>query len=144
MLHFQIDPSSGVPVYRQLMDQVKYYLASGALGPRDQLPSIRELAQSLAVNPTTVVKAYTELAHEDVVEMRQGKGVFIAPRTAAASPQERERVLRRLARHVTVEAFQLGASRGELQQVLGEEWDRLLAERRVDQDPVRLTVLKEG
>ena len=55
MLHFQINPHSGVPVYRQMIDQVKYYVASDALKAGDQLPSIRELAQSLAINPTTVV-----------------------------------------------------------------------------------------
>src|SRR6266513_2427138 len=55
MLHFQINPHSGVPVYRQVIDQVKYYIASGGLKEEDQLPSIRELAQSLAINPTTVV-----------------------------------------------------------------------------------------
>ena len=55
MLHLQVDPHSGVPVYRQMMDQVKYYIASGVLRPGAQLPSVRELAQFLRVNPTTVV-----------------------------------------------------------------------------------------
>ena len=60
-LHLQIDERCGVPVYRQMMDQFKYYVAGGTLRPGDQIPSIRELAAALAVNPTTVVKAYTEL-----------------------------------------------------------------------------------
>ena len=62
-LHFQIDPRSGLPVYRQLMDQIKYYVASGGLRSGDQLPSIRDLATRASVNPTTVVKCYTELQH---------------------------------------------------------------------------------
>ena len=69
MLHFQINPHSGVPVYRQMIDQVNYYVASDALKAGDQLPSIRELAQSLAINPTTVVRVYTELEHEGVIEI---------------------------------------------------------------------------
>jgi len=93
-LHLQIDPNSGIPVYRQMMDQVKYYLASGALQPGDQLPSIRELAQKLAINPTTVVKAYSELEHGQVIEMRHGKGVFVADKAVRMSDREREKALR--------------------------------------------------
>src|SRR6476620_2390819 len=103
-LHLQIDPHTGVPVYRQMMDQIKYYLASGVLQPGDQLPSIRELAQKLSVNPTTVVKAYTELQHGQVIEMRHGKGVCVAERSLRMSDRERERALRRIARQLAVEA----------------------------------------
>jgi GntR family transcriptional regulator len=126
-LHFQIDPRSGVPVYRQLMDQVKYYVASGAL-PRDsQLPSIRELAQSLSVNPTTIVKAYSELEHEGVIEMRHGKGAFVAGATARLSDREREKVLRRLARQIAVEAAQMGAQREQVIEVVEEELAEVLS-----------------
>ena len=76
MLHLQIDPHSGVPVYRQMMDQVKYYAASGILKTGDQLPSIRELARALSVNPRTAEKAYGELQQEGVVELRQRGGAF--------------------------------------------------------------------
>lgn len=73
-LHLQIDERSGVPVYRQIMDQIKYYVAGGTLRPGDQIPSIRELANAMAVNPTTVVKAYSELEAEGIIEKRHGKG----------------------------------------------------------------------
>jgi len=109
MLHLQIDPHSGVPVYRQVMDQVKYYAASGALKAGDQLPSIRECARALSVNPTTVVKAYTELQHEGVIEMVQGKGAFVAEPPPAMSRREQDRALRPLARQLAVEAAQMGA-----------------------------------
>ena len=92
LLHFQINPHSGVPVYRQMMDQIKYYVASGVLRAGDQLPSIRELAQRLAVNPTTVVKTYCELEHEQVIEMRHGKALA-AESGARLSAKEREQAL---------------------------------------------------
>ena len=74
-LHLHIDERSGVPVYRQMMDQIKYYVAGATLRPGDQIPSIRELAAALAVNPTTVVKAYTELEREGVIESATAGGV---------------------------------------------------------------------
>ena len=122
MLHLQIDPHSGVPVYRQMMDQLKYYVASGTLRPGDQLPSIRELAQKLTVNPTTVVKAYTELEHEQVIEMRHGKGAFVSGEASRLSDREREKALRRLARQLAVEAAQMGAATEVVLRVLNEEF----------------------
>ena len=114
MLHFQINPHSGVPVYRQMIDQIKYYVASGALKAEDQLPSIRELAQALAINPTTVVRVYSELEREGVVEMRHGKGAFITASGRRLSASERDRTLRRLARQLAVEARQMGAPAGQV------------------------------
>jgi len=108
-LHFQPDPHNGVPVYRQLMDQVKYYLASGALRPGDQLPSIRELAKELRINPATVVKAYTELEHEGVLDRQQGRGVFVAESRKPLGKRALETALRGKARQLAVEASQMGA-----------------------------------
>ncbi len=125
LLHLQIDPHSGIPVYRQMMDQVKYYVASGALKPGDQLPSIRELARNLAVNPTTVVKAYTELEYEGAVEMRQGRGAFVAENAVRLSDRMREKALRRLARQLAVEANQMGADADLVVRVVKEELEHL-------------------
>jgi len=121
MLHFQINPHSGLPVYRQMIDQVKYYVASQALKPGDQLPSIRELAQALAINPTTVVRVYSELERDGVIEMRHGKGAFVAAKARRWSAVERVEVLRALARHLAVEATQVGASDEEVLAVVREE-----------------------
>jgi GntR family transcriptional regulator len=125
MVHLQIDPHSGVPVYRQVMDQTKYYVASGVLRGGDQLPSIRELARALSVNPTTVVKAYSELQHEGVIEMRHGKGAFVADGAAGLSAGERGKALRRLARQLAVEASQMGASADEVLRVVQDELENL-------------------
>jgi GntR family transcriptional regulator len=120
-LHFQLDAHSGVPVYRQLMDQIKYYLASGTLAAGDQLPSIRELAQSMTINPTTVVKAYSELAHEQVIELRHGKGAFVAAGGGVLTANEQDKVIRRMARQLAVEASQMGMYRNRVLQIMGEE-----------------------
>ena len=72
------NPSLGVPIYLQLMEQVKHAIATGALRPGEQLPGIRPLAEQLVINPNTVAKAYRELEHEGVVELRQGAGAFVS------------------------------------------------------------------
>jgi len=125
VLHLHIDPHSGIPVYRQVMDQVKYYVAAGALRSGDLLPSIRELARALAVNPSTVVKAYSELQHEGVIEMRHGKGAFVAESAARLSASERRKALQRLARTLAVEASQMGASADEVLAVVHDELKEL-------------------
>jgi GntR family transcriptional regulator len=140
MLHFQINPHSGVPVYRQMVDQVKYYIASEALKPGDQLPSIRELAQKLAVNPTTVVRVYSDLEHEGVIEMRHGKGAFVAVSSRRMSAAERERSLRELARHLAVEAVQMGASASQVLNLVREELVELRGTEEED-PPMRLSVV---
>lgn len=76
------NPSSGVPIYLQLMEQVKHAVETGALSPGDQLPGMRKLAEDLVINPNTVAKAYRELVHAGVIELRHGAGAFVADRIA--------------------------------------------------------------
>src|SRR6266481_8760911 len=80
LLPFRLQPSSGVPIYVQLMEQIRHAIETCALAPGDQLPGIRVLAQQLVISPNTVVKAYTELDREGVIELRQGSGAFVADR----------------------------------------------------------------
>lgn len=75
---FRIDPKSGVPFYRQIIDQVLTGIASGALAPGDQLPTVRQLAVDLAINPNTVVRAYRELEIRGILTTHQGSGTFVA------------------------------------------------------------------
>src|SRR5437763_5431867 len=72
------NPASGVPIYLQLMEQVKHAIETGALRPGEQLPGIRPLAEELVINPNTVAKAYRELEHEGVIELRHGAGAFVS------------------------------------------------------------------
>src|SRR5262245_60341383 len=82
---FRTNPSSGVPIYLQLMEQVKHAIETGALRPGDQLPGIRPLAEELVMNPNTVAKAYRELEHQGVIELRHGAGAFVS---AQAQPKK--------------------------------------------------------
>lgn len=144
-LHLQLDSRSGVPVYRQMMDQIRYYVAGGTLRPGDQLPSIRELAGALAVNPTTVVKAYTELEREGVIEMRHGKGAFITLSPQAMSLEQRELALRRTARQLAVESSQLGIGTTETLQMLREELAEIHPDQNTSEDPpIKFRVLSSG
>lgn len=143
-LHIQIDALSGLPVYRQIMDQIKYYVASGALVTGDQLPSIRELAQALTVNPTTVVKAYTELVHEEVIELRQGKGAFVAATSNPLSSEEQDKAVRRIARQLAVEATQMGMVPERVMRIVDEELTAMVGERVETKAPVKLKVLSQG
>jgi len=89
---FRPNPSLGVPIYLQLMEQVKHAIETGALRPREQLPGIRPLAEELVMNPNTVAKAYRELEHEGVIELRHGAGAFVSaqPRTKKVAEAVRD------------------------------------------------------
>lgn len=110
MLHYHVDPGAAAPAYRQLMEQVRYYVASGAVEVGEKLPSIRALARYLGVNPSTVVKAYGELEHLGVIERRQGSGVFVREGGAVPTAEECEAALRGRARALAIEARQMGAA----------------------------------
>jgi GntR family transcriptional regulator len=137
MLHLQIDAHAGMPVYRQVLDQIKYYVASGILKPGDRLPSIRELAQTLAVNPTTVVRVYGDLEHEGVIEMQHGRGAFVTARSFRMTSAQRERKIRELARRLVVEAAQMGAPASQVLKAVREELDEL-QEPEATEQPLRL------
>jgi GntR family transcriptional regulator len=85
------NPASGVPIYLQLMEQVKHAIETGALRPGEQLPGIRALAEELVINPNTVAKVYRELEHEGVLELRHGAGAFVSEGAAAKRSTERLR-----------------------------------------------------
>ena len=74
----RLNQSSGMPLYLQLIEQVKHAVETGALRPGDQLPTIRKLAEDLVMNPNTVARAYRELEHEGTIELRHGSGAFIS------------------------------------------------------------------
>lgn len=90
---FRLDLGSGVPVYRQVIDQVRGGIASGSLGAGDQLPTVRQLAVDLAINPNTVLRAYRELELGGLLETHQGTGTFISQKKLKKDDVERERQL---------------------------------------------------
>ena len=73
----QLNPASGTPLYLQLIEYVKHAIETGVIRAGEQLPSVRQLAEDLLINPNTVVRAYRELAHEGIVELKHGSGAFI-------------------------------------------------------------------
>lgn len=89
----RLDEHSGVPVYRQIIDQVRGGIASGALTAGDQLPTVRQLAVDLSINPNTVVRAYRELEMGGLLELNQGTGTFIRTQEIEGGKQERARQL---------------------------------------------------
>src|SRR5437588_945 len=93
---FRLDLHSGVPVYRQIIDQVLGGIAAGALAAGDQLPTVRQVAVDLAVNPNTVVRAYRELEIRGALETQQGTGTFISRQKVQRDDAERERRLNQL------------------------------------------------
>ena len=90
---FRLDLHSGVPVYRQIIDQVRGGMASGSLRAGDQLPTVRQLAVDLSINPNTVVRAYRELELGGLLETHQGTGTFISAQKIKRSDAEREKQL---------------------------------------------------
>ena len=93
MIEFKLDPKSGVPFYRQIIDQIRYGLASGRLKVGEQLPTVRALAVQLKVNLNTVSKAYRELEIQSVLETQQGTGTFIGPVSVQIPEAERQNKL---------------------------------------------------
>jgi GntR family transcriptional regulator len=91
--HFRLDLHSGVPAYRQIVDQVRGGIASGSLAVGDQLPTVRQLAVDLSINPNTVVRAYRELELGGLLETHQGTGTFISAQRIQGAEEERSRQL---------------------------------------------------
>lgn len=107
ILPFHAQPSSGVPIYRQIVTQVTALTAGGQLAPGEFLPSVRSVAESLSVNPMTVSKAYSQLESEGVVERVRGKGMRVRP-SAIDSMPDRKAALRGTADQLASHARQLG------------------------------------
>ena len=89
VIEFKLDPKSGVPYYRQIIDQIRYGIASGELRVGEQLPTVRSLAVELSVNLNTISKAYRELEIQDVLETQQGTGTFIGVAEVRIPAEER-------------------------------------------------------
>jgi DNA-binding transcriptional regulator YhcF (GntR family) len=119
-IQFSIDLHTGVPVYRQLIDQVRGGIAAGTLAPGDQLPTVRQLAVDLSINPNTVMRAYRELELGGLLETHQGTGTFIANKKIEKKTAERERQLGQIAGEFAARAGAAGFTLEELIERLRE------------------------
>ena len=126
---FRINPHSGVPIYLQLLEQVRHAIESGALRPGEQLPGIRKVAEDMVMNPNTVAKAYREMEHAGLIVLRHGAGAFVADH----HPVPRTRAVQR-ARTVVQRAISslrdLGLDEGAIRRLVESELDHRLEETR--------------
>lgn len=121
----KIDPASPVPIWRQIEEGVTNLVTAGALSPESALPSVRELARELRVNPLTVQKAYRRLTDNGVLQVRRGEGTYVAPEPPRLAPAERRAKLREGGLRFASLGRSLGADLGECAGQLAEAWREL-------------------
>ncbi len=122
---FILNPNSGIPIYRQILEQVRRQIASGQLKPGDEMPSVREIAVSHAVNPMTISKAYSLLQAEGLLEHNRGKPMTVASRSRAQSPVSRRlEQIEPLVSQVALAARQLQLSQAEVIRLLRGKWEQ--------------------
>lgn len=124
-MQIQIDPSSGAPIYLQIVNQVKYLVASGRLAPAEEIPPIRALAEQLVINPNTVARAYLELERAGVVIKRHGTGTFVADSPPSVSKAQRQKILGERADALLTEARQLGVEFEEVVELLQARHEKM-------------------
>ncbi len=124
-MRIRVIPGSGAAIYRQIADQIRRGIASGKLSIGDPLPSVRQLAKELVINPNTVAKAYGELTRDGVLETRAGRGVFVAARRNVFSHAERLRRLDEAIDAVISESITLGFDRDQTLTRLRNKLDAL-------------------
>ena len=120
-MNFRVNATSTQPLYLQLTQQIRHAIDTGVLQPGDSLPGIRTLAEQLVVSPNTVVKAYSELEHEGVLEMRQGSGAFVAGRKATKAKSDRVRQAQERVRALVERLQADGFSEEEIQRLVEAE-----------------------
>ena len=119
-MQIHVSPEDGLPVYRQIFNQVKYLVASGVLCAGEELPPIRALAEQLVINPNTVARAYRELEHAGIVFKRGTVGTFVSDAPSPFARRERLRVLRERIDALLADASHMGVSVAELKELIDE------------------------
>jgi GntR family transcriptional regulator len=123
-MEFRIESSSRVPIYRQLVAQIREAVARGRLKPEERLPSVRDLSRQLVVNPNTVARVYTELEREGILNTRPGLGVFVAQPRSDLTKRARKDRLTCLIDETLTEAVHLGFSSEELLALISDRLTR--------------------
>ncbi len=122
---FRPNLASSVPIYVQLMEQVKYAIEIGALREGEQLPGIRKVAVDLVINPNTVAKAYRELEHEGLIKLRQGAGAYVTAGGGARTRPQSVETAQILARETVTKLTALGLAEEEIRRLFEAELTRL-------------------
>lgn len=123
-MRIRLDLKSGVPFYRQIIDQVKSAIATGQLEPGDRLPTVRQLAVDLSVNPNTVSRAYTELELTGLVETHMGSGTFVGQKKVEQDEVERRRILDQIAQEFLSRASSHGFTLYDILENLAQRKNR--------------------
>lgn len=124
-MFFQIDVFLPAPVYQQIITQVKYAIARGALKPGDQLPTVREVAAAIRVNRNTVSRAYTDLEREGIIVGRPGQGSFVSDNAPALPAKEARSVLASALDEVLAKAYHFRMNRTEIEKIFQDRLDRI-------------------
>jgi GntR family transcriptional regulator len=127
---FDINPSQAAPIWRQIEEGMRRLISLGTLAPGDTVPSVRELAQQLRVNPNTVARAYQRLTDAGVFAVRRGEGTFVSEQPTQLKKSERHDTLRDAATRYAGTAVSVGASLGEASHELESSYERLVREHR--------------
>lgn len=129
-MFINIDASSGLPIYLQIVSHIKAAIATRRLAPEDPLPSVRQLATELRVNPNTVARAYLDLEIEGVIYKRQGHGTFVSAQGVEMSKRERRRAVARHLEKAVVESVHLGLDEEEMRDAFDEALEKIMSVRR--------------
>lgn len=124
MYGIKLSYEGGVPVYRQIVNQLKQLIASGRLPVDSELPPIRKLAQNLIVNPNTVAKAYKELEYQGIIYTRQGAGSFVSGKESPLSTRERERIIGEYVQQLLTQAGLLNYTYEEIIREINKQFKR--------------------
>ena len=124
-MFFKVDPSNGLAIYEQIVRQIKFAVAHELLRPGDLVPSVRELARELAINPNTVARAYRELQSQDVLDPVRGTGLAVTVAARRRCTEDRVKLVRARLRQALVEAKQSRLDGPELRQIVEEELARV-------------------
>ena len=128
-MFIRIESSSGVPITRQIVDQIRSHCASGTLAPGDRVPSVRQLARELAVNQNTILHVYERLTSEGLLERRQGDGTYVSDRLPRGGAKAQRELLAQEMDRLAHRAMDLGVEAEEVREMLKESFARIAKER---------------
>lgn len=129
---FQIDPKKSMPLYEQVVQQVKEMCIKGILTPHEKLPSVRELSSQMVINPNTVSKAYQELERQGIIVTVRGRGTFISENVAKPANPEQTKKIKEQLKQVVIDSHHSGFSKKELLRWLNEIHDDMEGQRNGD------------
>ena len=128
-IFIRIEPSSSVPIYRQIIDQIKYQVVTGVLKEGDKVPSVRELAARLAVNQNTILKVYNELCRQNILKIERGDGTYVSSSKQSISAAERKKAVANVLREAATLAVQLELPIEQAGELLRKEYENIVSQR---------------